>query len=240
MKLWVNVCFYYVGNRLDNFKRTIENILKIPNVHLVIDSNVNFDPSLNIRVTQLDDPFHHTWEHKKSMVEFLESDYTHFAYIEGNLEVDKRIFNYWCKTRELFKRNHLNFIPATHRIQKDNNGVVYTLDCTHKVHHPVIVEVEGQKFVSLTEPYQGMFIMDRELVKEHIESDYFKLGEKGWWGIRESANLGNMYVNIPSGYNHRCLVPMDNFSECWTLHFGTDYHNDKYSPHAKVKIEDLF
>lgn len=239
MKLWVNVCFYYVEERVERFRKVVDNLLSIPNIKLIINSNVNFDSNLPIHVAELSDPYHHTWEHKKYMPEFLESDYTHFAYLEGNIEIEKKTFDYWVKTRELFKRNDINFIPATHRVQV-NGGQVYSLDCTHYQKHRPTITVEEQKFISLSEPYQGMFIMDKELVKEHIESDYYKFGQKGSWGIRESANLGNMFVNIPACFGHRHLLRLNNFSDTWVTHFGTDYHGDKNSPHAKIKIEDLF
>ena len=116
----------------------------------------------------------------------------------------------------------------------------YSLDCTHVQRHRPTVEVEGEKFVFLTEPYQGMFIMDKQLVKEHIESSYFPFGHKHSYGIRESANLGNIYVNVPEGYPHRAALPLNNLEACMVEHFGTDYHNDKNSPHAKIKIENLF
>ena len=240
MKLWVNICFYYVEERLEQFRKVIKTLSEIPNIKLIINSNVNFDSNLPIHIAELNDSYWHTWEHKKYMPEFLESDYTHFAYIEGNIEVQKKTFDYWVKTKEIFQRNNLNFIPAVHRVQKNKEGQVYSLDCTHHQRHRPTIEVEGQKFVSLSEPYQGMFIMDKELVKEHINSDYYKFGQKGWWGIRESANLGNMFVNIPTGYNHRCMLPLNNFSDTWVTHFGINYHEDKNSPHAKIKIEDLF
>lgn len=239
MKLWVNVCFYYVEERLEQFRKVVDNLLSIPNIKLIINSNVNFDSNLPIHTAELGDPYWHTWEHKKYMSEFLESDYTHFAYLEGNIEVQKKTFDYWVRTRELFKQNNINFIPATHRVQI-NGGQVYSLDCTHHQSHRPTIMVEGQKFISLSEPYQGMFIMDKELVKEHIDSSYYSFGQKGSWGIRESANLGNMFVNIPPGYGHRYMLPLNNFSDTWVTHFGTDYHGDKNSPHAKIKIEDLF
>lgn len=240
MKLWVNVCFYYVENRVKDFKETIKTLSEIPDIKIIINSNVNFDSSLSVEVTNLSDPYHHTWEHKKYMSEFLNSDYTHFAYLEGNIGVTKKTFDYWLTTRDLFKRNKLDFIPATHRIQKDKNGNVYSLDCTRPVENGNIVEIENQKFISISEPYQGMFIMDKELVKEHIDSDYYKLGQKGYWGIRESANLGNLFLNVPTGFSHRSLLPLNNFSDTWVTHFGTDYHGDTSSPHAKIKIQDLF
>jgi hypothetical protein len=241
MKLWVNVCFYYVEERLEQFKQVIKTLSDIPNIKLIINSNVNFDSNLPIHVADLSNPYHHTWEHKKYMPEFLQSDYTHFAYLEGNIEVRKSTFDYWVRTRELFKRNNLNFIPATHRVQKVNDQI-FSLDCTHYQKHRPKIEVEGQKFISLSEPYQGMFIMDRELVEEHINSDYYSFGQKSSFGIRESANLGNMFVNIPVGFGHRHMLPINNFalSDTWVTHFGTDYHNDPGSPHAKINIENLF
>jgi hypothetical protein len=47
-------------------------------------------------------------------------------------------------------------------------------------------------------------------------------------------------VNVPSGYQHRGMIPLNNFSDSWIEHFGTDYHGDINSPHAKIKIEELF
>jgi hypothetical protein len=240
MKLWVNICFYYVEDRVEKFKEIFKTLSEIPNIKIIINSNVNFDDSLPIEVTELSDTYHYTWEHKRYMPEFLNSEYTHFVYLEGNIEVTKKTFNYWLLTRELFKRNNLNYIPATHRVQKDKNGNIYSLDCTHTQRNRPTITVEEQKFISLSEPYQGMFIMDKELVREHIQSDYYNVGQKGSFGIRESANLGNMFINIPSGYNHRCMIPVDNFSDSWVTHFGTDYHGDPGSPHAKIKVEDLF
>lgn len=171
---------------------------------------------------------------------FSQTDFTHFAYLEGNLDISETTFKYWVETRELFKRNNLNFIPAVHRVQIGKNGELYSLDCTRKQTGCPTVEVENQKFVSLSEPYQGMFIMDREMVEEHITSDYFQPGQKGWFGIRESANLGNMYINVPSGYSHRALLPLNKLTDCCVVHYGTDYHNDPLSPHAKIKLNELF
>lgn len=240
MKLWVSLCFYYVENRLENFKKTISNLSSIPNIKITVDSNVNFDSNLDIRVTQLADPYHYTWEHKKYMPEFLKSDYTHFAYIEGNLKVTQKTFDYWIKTRQLFKDNNLNLIPAVHRIQKDKNGQIYSLDSIHKQNNRLTLKIENQTFVFLSEPYQGMFIMDKEMVEEHIKSDFYSLGLKRSYGIRESANLGNTYVNVLNVMPHRVVVPLNIPEECMVEHFGTDYLNDPNSPHAKIKIEELF
>jgi len=239
MKLWVNVCFYHVENRLQDFYEVIKNLSDISDINLIINSNINFDTNLPIHVSNLDNPKLHVWEHKKYMPMFLESDYTHFAYLEGNIQVKKETFEYWLKTRELFKRNNLNFLPAIHRVQ-ESNGEFYTLDCLRKQINQPTITVEDKKFISLSEPYQGMFIMDKELVEEHMKSEYFTVGLKKSFGIRESANLGNMFINVPQGFSHRYMTPLDNFQETLVKHFGTNYHADKSSPHGKIKIKDLF
>lgn len=239
MKLWVNVCFHYVEDRVERFKEVIKNLSTIPNIKIIINSNVNFDDSLPIHVSNPDDPFHLTWEHKKYMPEFLESDYTHFAFLEGNIEVTKKTFDYWNKTRKLFKDNHYNFIPGVHRVQIGKDNQIYSLDFTHQPRHPASITIGTEKFISPKEPYQGMFIMDRELVEEHINSNYFNVGQKDSYGIRESANLGNAFVNVPPGFNNRIMLPINNFSDTWVTHFGTNYHDNTNSPHAKIKTESL-
>ena len=159
--------------------------------------------------------------------------------MEGNIEVSKKTFDYWNKTRQLFKTNNYNFIPGVHRVQIGKDNETYSLDFTHAPRHPASITIGEQKFISPREPYQGMFIMDKELVEEHIVTDYFNIGQKGSWGIRESANLGNMFVDVPPGFNHRIMLPLNNFSDTWVTHFGTDYHGDKNSPHAKIKTGTL-
>ena len=94
------------------FNKLIKNLQKIncKGVKVVINSNTNFNDELQIDVAELADPFLLTWEHKKYMPQFLESDYTHFAYLEGNVDVSQKTFNYWLRTRKLFKDNNFNFI----------------------------------------------------------------------------------------------------------------------------------
>ena len=241
MKLWVNVCFHYVEGRVEQFKKLIDNLksLKTTETKIIINTNTIFDCDLPLDLAVLNDPFHLTWEHKKYMPAFLESNFTHFMYIEGNMEFTQKNLNYWCKNKALFERNNLNFIPAFHRVQNSNNNT-YSLDPTRKANNCRLLSVEEKTFVSMNEPYQGMFLMNREDVKEHIESEYYHLGQKGWWGIRESANLGNMFVNVPNGYSHRMMLSVDEFEDSWIPHFGTDYHNNPNSPHAKILAKELF
>ena len=91
IKFWVNICFYYSEERLNRFYKVIKNLINIPHIKIIINSNINFDTNLPIHTANLQDPYMHTWEHKKYLLEFLKSDYTHFGYLEGNIEIKKKI-----------------------------------------------------------------------------------------------------------------------------------------------------
>jgi len=245
MKLYVNICFHYVEERLQYLDKVINSIQKIPTKEtlIIVNSNERFECEGVVYVAHgLKDPYHLTWEHKKYMVEFLKTDYTHYVYLEDDMEITKQTMDYWIETRQLFKENNANFLPAIHRIEYDNDGVPYSLDCTKKINFINLqkVMIGDQAFASLPEPYQGMFIMDRELVQEHMNTQSYYIGQNRGYGIRESANLGNMYENVPDGFSHRALVPLEKFERCWVHHNSNNYQANLNTPHAKIKVEELF
>ena len=241
MKLWINVCYHHVEERFENFKQLLENLksLKTDKTKIIINTNTEIDCDLPINISLLQDPYHLTWEHKKYMQSFLDSDFTHFMYLEGNLLYTQKNLDYWIRNREIFERNGLNFIPAIHRVRLAE-GKTWSLDPTKKQSIAQQYEIEGKRYISMQEPYQGMFLMNRQDVAEHMQTDYYHIGQKGWWGIRESANLGNMFVNVPQNFGHRMLLCLNEFPDSWIPHFGTDYQADPQSPHAKVTVEEVF
>jgi hypothetical protein len=172
------------------------------------------------------------------MSEFLKTDYTHYAYLEDDMKLTTTTLEYWLQTKKLFKSNGFNFIPAIHRIEY-KDGIEVSLDATKKPGACDAIILDNQKFVFLPEPYQGMFIMDREDVIEHLNSQYSNIGQYHNYGIRESANIGNMYVNVPQGYSHRAVVPVNNFEQCWVHHVANNYADNLNTPHAKVPAKDL-
>ena len=46
--------------------------------------------------------------------------------------------------------------------------------------------------------------------------------------------------NVPQNFGHRMLLCLNEFSDSWIPHFGTDYQADPQSPHAKVTVEEVF
>jgi hypothetical protein len=242
MKLYIDLCFHYVEERLPNFYQILKSIqeLKTEKTELIVTSNINFDSSLPIDVVKLEDPYRLVWEHKRYMVDFLKTDFTHQAHIEANVLVTQQTFDYWFRTRELFKRNNLNFIPAIHRVEKNNAGMWMTLDTTEPVVGRPIIEVEGKRFISLLRPHQGMHIMDRELVEEHERSRYFHYSlPAGYGGYVEASAVGNMFENVPAGFEHRMMTPLENFPETWVHHLTNNYTNNLNSIHGKIPVESL-
>jgi hypothetical protein len=230
-----------VEERLKFLDEVISSVNEIPTEQtiIIVNSNELFECEGVVNVAHgLKHPYHLTWEHKKYMQEFLKTDYTHYVYLEDDMKLTKKTMNYWVKTKELFEKNGFNFIPAIHRIEY-KDGVAVSLDATKKPGLCDAIILEGQKFVFLPEPYQAMFIMTREDVIEHLNSQFANIGEYHNYGIRESANLGNMYVNVPKGYSHRAVVPVESFDRCWVHHIANNYADNPNTTHAKIPAKDL-
>lgn len=241
MKLYVNICFHYDEKRLKFLDEVINSVNEIPTDEtiIIVNSNEIFECEAVVNVAHgLKHPYHLTWEHKKYMSEFLKTDYTHYVYLEDDMKLTKKTMAYWKQTKSLFQEKNLNFIPAIHRIEYKDD-VAVSLDCTKKPGLCDAIILEGEKYVFLPEPYQAMFIMDRNDVIEHLNSQYANIGEYHSYGIRESANLGNMYVNVPKGYSHRAVVPVKQFERCWVHHVANNYADNPNTFHAKLPAKDL-
>ena len=260
MKLYITIAAHYVESRLPFLERVLKSVAAIPTQHTKVIihtndlseaeadkiratyANTGLDATIE-RVRNLTHPYFLTWAHKAHMPEFLKTDYTHFAYLEDDMEITQKTMDYWARTRKLFLTNGLNFIPAIHRVEYGFWGKPFSVDCTHTTPLDVgpKMTVENKTFVGLDEPYQGMFIMDRELVEEHIKSNSFRYETANpKFEIRERANLGNLFENVPPGFQHRALVPVDNFSDCWVHHNANNYVKTRYSPFGKLPVKVMF
>ena len=113
MKLYVNICFHYVEERLKFLDEVIESVLEIPTEQtvIIVNSNELFKCEGVVNVAHgLKDPYHLTWEHKKYMEEFLKTDYTHYVYLEDDMKITAKTMAYWNKTKSLFQEKNLNFM----------------------------------------------------------------------------------------------------------------------------------
>ena len=257
--LYVVIAFHYVEERLkylNDVLESLEIINKKHKVKVIVQTNeanqllqqlvTRFGIEIQIEeINNLIDPYKLTWCHKCRMFDFLrEESFTHFAYLEDDMELTLENFEYWIETRKLFKGRGFNFIPGFVRVERNVVGDVFAVDITRRV-EGAILEIPEGKFISITQPYQGMFVMDRKMVTKHIESPAFQLETSrplpnAGNDVRERANQGNMYTNVPSGFQHRLMIPLNNERNFWILHNAGNYHNMPGTLHGKLLTHKIF
>jgi hypothetical protein len=108
---------------------------------------------------------------------------------------------------------------------------------------PKIKISESYWYLNMSQPYQAMYLLDRDLAKEHLFDNPLEKRET-IWGIRETAASGLTFVKIPNGFTSRVVVGFnyDTFkidSDSLIHHLPNNYINRPLSEHGKIKIEDL-
>ena len=189
------------------------------------------------------------WAHKKDLPEFLESEYTHFIYADGDIAINEPVLSYWLKTREFLNQNNYSrYIPGTFRIETYND-IDKASDLTHRtdIHKMPVVNIKDKWFFMPQEPFQGISIMDKELVSEHLNSPYFTpmMDDSDYkFGFGETCISGYILHNVPDdapeGYKHRVLIPLDDYTDCWVYHLPANYAANPNSEHGKINAHYVF
>jgi len=177
-------------------------------------------------------PYLLTWSHFFIFRQLFEDiSFSHFLYLEDDILITRENIIYWLEGREQLRG--LNFIPSFLRVEtKVGNEQWYSTDCTQQFEInqlPSVCINEDLLFVNLPTPYQGMYLLDRELMSEHL------LGissnpDFGTWGIREKAAQGLTFLSVSKGFISRNLIPyktkehqIDN--NCLIHHTPNNYAN---------------
>ena len=257
-KLKVVIAFHYVEERLKYLKGVLESLSQFDD-NYVIDVMVQthqfgeglaklvneYDPMCAFEVIgNLKDPYMLTWSHKARMETFLDSDYTHFIYLEDDMQLTQENMEYWLETKDYFRSRNTDFIPAFVRVEYKNDGEAMAIDMKGPP-TGIGVDFGDRQFVSLDQFYQGMFIMDRDMVEKHVKSPSFKFETSrpipGTFNdVRERANQGNMYVDVHEGFHHSLLVPHIEGKSYWILHNAGNYIPMENTLHGKFPISRLF
>ena len=105
-----------------------------------------------------------------------------------------------------------------------------------------LLKVGETTFVNLRQPYQGMYLIDKELAIEFLFSDACS-PDTGIWGIRERAAQGLTYWNVPTGAYSRMIVGLDQrmriHSDARIHHLPNNYANVPDTPHAKLPVDEI-
>lgn len=195
--------------------------------------------------TLLGHPFLLTWCHFDIFRKrFSDASFTHFLYLEDDVLITRRNVAYWMRGREALRSN--NLIPSFVRYEKKvGDGDLYSTDVTKMVelaYCPQVLLNRSYTYVNFTQPYQGMYLLDRDLMREHLADQ--PVPGSGGWHIRETAAQGITFTNVPAGFYSRNLVGYDMSKneidpDCLVQHLPNNYANDSSSEFGKLRIRDL-
>lgn len=220
----------------------ITNIKDDDEINLIRENARNKDLYI-ATPSYLGHPYLLTWSHRDIFREQISSGsgHSHFLYTEDDLLLTRQNLDYWLKAREVTRTTH--FIPAFFRYEINNRGETVSTDVTEtQALTSHLLKVKETTFVNLRQPYQGMYLMDKELAIEFLFSDASS-PDTGIWGIREKAAQGLTYWNVPSGAYSRMVVRLDQrmriHSDARIHHLPNSYANNPGTPYAKLLVDEI-
>ena len=198
-------------------------------------------------------PYFLAWSHKHLIADKFvnrESTYTHFIYVEDDILVSFDNFCYFTHFRKLLTGQGL--IPSFQRIEynkADNRLYLVDQKGASDFRSRKRVNVGGYAFVNLDHPYNAMFILDRHLALEYVETASFdREGSKivqPNWDIRERAAMGLCFENPPQGFVSRYVSPVNPDTLMtpywsWVYHITNNYTQNCRTPFGKTRTDQLF
>jgi hypothetical protein len=164
---------------------------------------------------------------------------THFMYLEDDLLITKDNMNYLNDS--LVKLLPLGLIPSFLRIEKNHvDSLWYSSDAQEQFYFsklPKVYKNPDYAFINLPHPYQGMYLLTRELMLEHLNSKSSN-PDFGIWYIREKAAQGLTFQNLPEGYTSRNLIGFDvkkqKFDPRSFIHHLPDNYANRIPPDGRL------
>ncbi len=262
-RLAICVTFHFVQARLPILSRTVAWFSQLaPEVDVAIITNARGESEQQqirdalhghgfaFRILTpglLGHPYLLTWCHLDVFRDRLACDpaITHFMYLEDDILVTPANMAWWLRAREQLRP--WRAIPSflRYELRRDCPDLLST-DVTRPLslnNLPRIAWSKDYAFVNLPLPYQGMYLLDRDLMQEHL-SGPSSSPDHGRWAIRERATQGLTFTAIPQGCTSRNFVGYCRDEghidlRCLIHHLPNNYANDPDSPHGKVRVIDL-
>jgi hypothetical protein len=200
-----------------------------------------------------------TWAHKALFRRALsDPSFSLLIYMEDDLRFTAEALSYWYRFRKPLASHGL--LPGYVRYERHGTSI-YVVDQTkpQSLDRPRVlshaVDDRGQAcnriFLGLDNPYQGMYILDRDLARDHLNyspaRDPLRSLRVQEWGVRERAAMGPIFDDVPSGFNSRNVVPIYATGKasyrlddsCLVEHMTGNYllSPDQF---GKIRLEDLF
>jgi hypothetical protein len=263
-KLVIAISFHFKEERIPFLSKIVENI-SLLNVNYEIFIFTNSKGMENIEQlescfsdlnivnfkifspTLLGHPYLLTWSHLSIFREVFESDThaSHFLYLEDDICITKENIRYWLTSREELRE--ANLVPSFLRFEIPQVGSQKFVTDITRVNSirklPKYWINKDYVFLNFPEPYQGLYMMDRELMDEFLRSEA-AIPEYSKWGIREKAAAGLTFVNVPTGFKSRNCVAYSVkdksiISDSLVHHISNSYVNDPNTNHGKLQLEKV-
>jgi len=191
-------------------------------------------------------PYLLTWSHFAVFKRLIaDESITHFMYLEDDLLVTRYNMDYWNESLETL--SPLGLIPSFLRIEKNHtDSLWYSSDAQEQFYFPRLPKVfktPEYAFINLPHPYQGMYLLTRDLMLEHLNSKSSNPdSDTSDWFIRERAAQGLTFQNVPAWCTSRNFVGFDitkqKFdSRCFVHHLPDNYANQRSSHHTLGTIQ---
>jgi hypothetical protein len=191
-------------------------------------------------------PFLLTWSHFSVFRDmWADQSISHFLYVEDDLLLKKENIDYWLDARELLRP--FGLIPSFLRCElKSGDDECYSTDMSSPVSAHMCPHIElafDKAFLNVPNPYQGLYFLDRELMSEHLNGSSSH-PDFGYWLIREKAAQGVTFLNVPTGWTSRNVIPYDPGTNrikayCLVHHLPNNYAEDPNTSLGKTKISEL-
>ena len=269
-KLAICVTFYYREEKINILKKVCKEFNNLAhNIDVTIVTNENNDKKIinlkqkigevlknfNIHIAQdLQHPKFLPWSHLIVMrKKMTDNSFTHFMYLEDDIRITKENIIYWLNARKALKI--FNLIPSFIRTEiKFENKEIYVVDSTQKNNFKkmpkVFSKTKNIAFVNLLFPHQPIYFYDKELMNEYFngaasDPDFAIPAARNYYqGIVERLDYMLTYHNVPEGFLHRAVAPVDLKNKiiknyCLVEHLSNKYANQN-SQFSVIKVEDLF
>lgn len=261
--LLICVTFYFNRNRLSLLKEISKHFSSLgKSVRVFIITNTSINEELDeihsiinkiyvdhcdvVTPNCLGHPYLLTWCHKSIFKKYYSDPcISHFLYIEDDIKITKNNILYWLWSRNILIPSGLvpSFVRYEYKVQ---SKIKYATDFLDYVNYYYMAKVDYNKtytFMNLTNAYQACYLMDRELMREHLFGESFD-PDFGRWDIRARAAAGLTFSNIPKGFASRNVVgvilPGMQIDEDALIHHTADnYVNDINAPNGKINIKIL-
>lgn len=260
--LLVAVTFHYDEARLTYLEKVCQQIPSLGFTHKVLIITNVLDQNLKNKIRDrleflenyevishpsMGHPYFLTWGHlpifRHSLLE--DSSYSHFMYLEDDIQITSKNICYWLRGRNELR--DLGFYPSFVRYEINNlDQLSYSTDITSRLKFKKLPHTHitpDYAYLNSPQPYQGMYLMDREMMTEYFNSAAYS-PDFGGWHIREKATQGLTFLNVPKNYFSRNLIgcslsqkAIDSGS--LIQHLPGNYANDPHSPFGKIPINNL-